>query len=159
MPSTTYKASDSLNSTIQLPGLVRRLNAQLNSKLATEKQDRTMKKAKMKQIVMLLCGATVLSGCASSIVPAGPDTYMISTTEVGLTQGGRAKAEAYRKADEWCRHRGLVMVPVAVDQHAAQPFGRYGGAELTFRALKPGDPEIRRKNVEKPDYTQRLEIR
>ena len=61
---------------------------------------------------------------------------MIATTEVGLTQGGRAKAAAYRKADEWCRKRGLVMVPIAVDQHSAEPFGRYGGAELTFRALK-----------------------
>jgi hypothetical protein len=107
----------------------------------------------------MLFGVTILSGCAASVVPAGPDTYMISTTEIGLTQGGRAKAEAYRKADEWCRARGLVMVPIAVDQHSAEPFGRYGGAELTFRALKPGDPEIKRINVEKPDFTQRLQVR
>ena len=112
----------------------------------------------MKPLYLLLA-VTVLSSCASSVVPAGPDTYMISTTEVGLTQGGRAKAAAYRKADEWCRKRGLVMVPIAVDQHSAEPFGRYGGAELTFRALRPGDPEIRRTNVEKPDHTQRIEIR
>lgn len=107
----------------------------------------------------MLCLVALLSGCASSVVPAGPDTYMISTTEVGLTQGGRAKAAAYRKADAWCKARGLVMVPVAVDQHAAEPFGRYGGAELTFRALKPGDPEIQRTNVEKPDHTQRVQLR
>lgn len=109
--------------------------------------------------LLMLFGVTILSGCAASVVPAGPDTYMISTTEIGLTQGGRAKAEAYRKADEWCRARGLVMVPIAVDQHSAEPFGRYGGAELTFRALKPGDPEIKRINVEKPDFTQRLQVR
>lgn len=107
----------------------------------------------------MLCGVAVLSSCASSVVPAGPDTYMISTTEIGLTHGGRAKAAAYRKADEWCRKRGLVMVPIAVNQHAAQPFGRYGGAELTFRALRPGDPEIRRSNIEKSDYTQHVEMR
>lgn len=117
-----------------------------------------MKNTNMKRFI-LLCGAAMLSGCASSVVPAGPDTYMISTTEVGLTQGGRAKAAAYRKADEWCRKRGLVMVPIAVDQHSAEPFGRYGGAELTFRALKPGDPEIQRYNVEKPDHTQRIQVR
>lgn len=109
--------------------------------------------------LLMLFGVTILSGCAASVVPAGPDTYMISTTEIGLTQGGRVKAEAYRKADEWCRARGLVMVPIAVDQHSAEPFGRYGGAELTFRALKPGDPEIKRINVEKPDFTQRLQVR
>lgn len=51
------------------------------------------------------------------------------------------------------------MVPIAVNQHAAQPFGRYGGAELTFRALRPGDPEIRRSNIEKSDYTQHVEMR
>jgi hypothetical protein len=51
------------------------------------------------------------------------------------------------------------MVPIAVDQHSAEPFGRYGGAELTFRALRPGDPDIRRNNVEKPDYTQRIHMR
>jgi hypothetical protein len=111
------------------------------------------------KLISMLCAVAMFSGCASSVVPAGPDTYMISTTEVGLTQGGRAKAAAYRKADEWCRKRGLVMVPIAVDQHAAEPFGRYGGAELTFRALPPGDPEIRRNNVEKPDYTQRIQMR
>jgi hypothetical protein len=109
--------------------------------------------------LLMLCGVTILSGCGASVVPAGPDTYMISTTEIGLTQGGRAKAEAYRKADEWCRARGLVMVPIAVDQHSAEPFGRYGGAELTFRALQPGDPEIKRINVEKPDFTQRIQVR
>lgn len=109
--------------------------------------------------LLMLCGVTILSGCGASVVPAGPDTYMIATTEIGLTQGGRAKAEAYRKADEWCRARGLVMVPIAVDQHSAEPFGRYGGAEMTFRALRPGDPEIKRINVEKPDFTHRIQVR
>ena len=111
------------------------------------------------RLILMVFSTILLSSCASSVVPAGPDTYMISTTEVGLTQGGRAKAAAYRKADAWCRERGLVMVPIAVDQHSAEPFGRYGGAELTFRALKPGDPAIQRTNVEKPDHTQRIQLR
>lgn len=113
----------------------------------------------MKRFPPLLCLWLLVAGCASEVVPAGPNTYMISTTEVGLTQGGRAKAAAYKKADAWCRKRGLVMVPVAVDQHAAQPFGRYGGAELTFRALPPGDAEIKRPSVERPDSVQRVESR
>jgi hypothetical protein len=122
-------------------------------------EDRIVAKRGRMQRLLMVCGITLLSGCASSVVPAGPDTYMISTTEVGVTQGGRAKAAAYREADAWCRKHGLVMVPIAVDQHAAERFGRYGGAELTFRALRPGDPEIHRTNVEKPDFTQRVQVR
>lgn len=113
----------------------------------------------MVQMSALLAGLWMLSGCSSPVVPAGPQTYMVATTEVGLTQGGRAKAKAYQIADEWCRKRGLVMVPVAVDQHAAVPYGAYGGAELTFRALPPGDPEIKRPSVEVPTYTQRVQLR
>ena len=96
----------------------------------------------MKRFVQACGLALILTGCSTGVVPAGPQTYMISTTEVGLTNGGRAKAAAYQKADAWCRQRGLVMVPMTVDQHPARPFGRYGGAELKFKALKPGDPEI-----------------
>jgi hypothetical protein len=109
--------------------------------------------------IMALATLAFFTSCASHVVPAGPDTYMVSTTEVGLTQGGRAKAKAYRIANEWCVKRGLVMVPIAVDQHSAEFMGRYGGAELTFRALKPGDPEIKRINIERPDHVQRIERR
>lgn len=109
--------------------------------------------------IFSLATLALLNSCASHVVPAGPDTYMVSATEVGLTQGGRAKAKAYRIANEWCKKRGLVMVPIAVDQHSAEFMGRYGGAELTFRALKPGDPEIKRTNIERPDHVQRIEMR
>ena len=97
------------------------------------------------KFVLTLFGIMLLAGCTTGVVPAGPNTYMISVTEgPGLTNGGAAKARTLREADEWCRKRGLVMVPVESEQHGTQPFGRYAGAELTFRALKPGDPEIKR---------------
>ena len=34
-----------------------------------------------------------------------------------------------------------------------------GRADLMFRAMKPGDPDINRPTVEKPDYTERRELR
>lgn len=34
-----------------------------------------------------------------------------------------------------------------------------GSAELVFRVLTPGDPEINRVDVESPDNTHRIEIR
>ncbi len=64
----------------------------------------------------------------------------------------------YKEASEWCEKRGLVMVPVATDSQESYP-GHMGQAQLTFRALKPGDPDIQRATVEKPDHVQRIQLR
>ncbi len=101
----------------------------------------------------------LFSGCASPITPAGPDTYMIATTSVGLVTGSAPKAKAYRLASKWCTDRGLVMVPVSTDSRDTEIGGRYAGAELYFRALKPGDPGIHRPSVDKPDHIQRVQVR
>jgi ABC-type phosphate transport system substrate-binding protein len=84
---------------------------------------------------------------------------MVSRSITIASSGGRAKAALYREASAYCAKRGLVMVPVATD--AIEPaYGQHmGNAELTFRALKPGDLDIRRTNVESPDHTQRIQMR
>ena len=51
------------------------------------------------------------------------------------------------------------MMPVAADQQGAIVGGRYESAELTFMALPPGDPRIKASTIEKPDYTQRVQMR
>jgi hypothetical protein len=113
----------------------------------------------MKRTLAIIATAIFLAGCASSgVQPAGPDTYIVSHRVTAFDTTGSAKAANYQAASEWCAQRGLVMVPVSSD---AQPmgFGHPGSAELLFRALKPGDPEIKRANVESPDHTQRIELR
>jgi hypothetical protein len=102
----------------------------------------------MIRAILALTAAVLLIGCSTGVVPAGPDTFMVSVTEgPGLTNGGAAKAKTYREASLWCAKRGLIMVPIASNTHPTQPFGRYAGSELTFRALKPGDPEIKRPTL------------
>lgn len=71
----------------------------------------------------------------------------------------KAKADCYQKASAWCTARGLVMVPISSDAQDPIAARKPGSAELTFRALKPGDPDIKRVNIEAPDITKRIEIR
>ena len=51
------------------------------------------------------------------------------------------------------------MVPVSFDAQAGVYGQRPPTADLTFRALPPGDPEIKRPTLEKPDYIQRVQMR
>ena len=93
--------------------------------------------------LMRVCGIALgltLAGCTTHIAPAGPQTYMVSTTMMGVTPAATVKARAYTAADAWCRKRGLVMVPVSVEAHDMQPFGQPAHAELYFKALPPGSP-------------------
>jgi len=100
-----------------------------------------------------------ITGCVSNVQPAGPDTYFISCGPLPIWMSApKAKADCYEQASAWCKARGLVMVPVTSDEQNAIP-GRAGSAELTFRALKPGDPDIKRVTIEAPDTTQRIETR
>ena len=62
--------------------------------------------------------------------------------------GTREKAPALREADRFATKRGLIMVPVLITTRPAHPFGRYASAEVTFKALKAGDPEINKIKVE-----------
>ena len=114
----------------------------------------------MKPILLIITSCLLLcAGCASSVVSAGPDTYYISVGPLAIWQSAaKAKAECYNKANNFCNKRKLVMVPIA--SSAQEPVvGRPGSAELTFRALKPGDPEIKRTNIEAPGKTERIELR
>jgi hypothetical protein len=112
----------------------------------------------MQQTLLLVGIVLLVAGCSSGIQPAGPDTYIITRRVSAFSTGASAKAEAYREASEWCAKRGLVMVPVESD--AKDPgFGRFGSSELLFRALKPGDPDIKRVNVESPNHVERIQSR
>ncbi|HKQ40641.1 MAG TPA: hypothetical protein VJ063_21415 [Verrucomicrobiae bacterium] len=100
-----------------------------------------------------------ITGCSTGVVPAGPDTYLISRSVSGFGTAGAAKAAVYKEANAWCTARGLVMVPVSSDAKDPVIGQHMGSADLLFRALKPGDPEIKRTNVESPDHTQRIQVR
>jgi hypothetical protein len=102
---------------------------------------------------------SLLSGCTSSgVIPAGPNTYMISAGGAGFSTGG-VRASTYRKAHKFCEERGLVFVPISFDAQPGVLGQRPPTADLVFRALPPGDPEIQRPNLEQPHHIQRVQIR
>ena len=108
---------------------------------------------------LIIFAATFFTGCVSSVSPAGPDTYYISKGPLPIwMSGAKAKADCYQEANKWRTKRGLTMVPVSSDFKDPIP-GRAGNAELTFRALKPGDPEIQRPIIESLDTTKRIQVR
>lgn len=101
---------------------------------------------------------SALAGCAAQVVPAGPDTYSVSSSGAGFSTAG-VRSRAYRAATDFCSKRGLVMVPVSFDAQGGVLGSRPPTADLVFRALRPGDPDIKRPNVETPTVIQRIQVR
>lgn len=101
-----------------------------------------------------------ISGCASpGVIPAGPDTYSVTSgTSAGFSSAG-VREEVYTLANEFCTERGLVMVPISMDAKDGEMGRHPPSATLVFRALRPGDPDIKRVNVEGPDTIQRIQLR
>lgn len=101
--------------------------------------------------------ALVFAGCAtSSVIPTGPQTYQVSASGAGA--GTEWVREAvYKKANKFCEDRGLVMMPVSFDAERGVAGMTVPTAELTFRALPPGDPEIKRPST--PSSIQQIQMR
>lgn len=104
--------------------------------------------------IALSCTSCITTG----VTPCGPDTYTVSSQGVGFSDGG-TRARVYKKANKFCEDRGLVMVPIAIDSERGQFARSEPNTNLTFLALKPGDPAIRRTNIDAPDYTLRVQHR
>ncbi len=87
-----------------------------------------------------------LAGCASSgPVPIGKDTYMITKqSSTGFHSGASVKADLYREAGEFCAKTGLEFQPVGENAKDGVPGFRFANAEVVFRCLASGDPEVTR---------------
>jgi hypothetical protein len=89
-----------------------------------------------------------MTGCASEpeVVPAGPDTYYVSAGGgLGWTPASAPiRAKVYKAANNFCAKRGLVMMPVSVNERPGEMGRHTASMDLVFRALKPGDSEIKR---------------
>ncbi len=90
----------------------------------------------------------VLTGCANS-GPAqiGPDTYMVANTGAWSWSSGAAlKGDLYQQANAFCATQGKQAMPVnAVSNDSAMGFNApFAHAEIDFRCLATGDPELGR---------------
>jgi len=89
---------------------------------------------KLKPALVAL-SALALTGCASNIVPAGKDTYMIHHGGWPAMNGFACEADCYRDANEFCKERGLVMVPVSTETIDGKVFAHNASSKLIFKSV------------------------
>ena len=113
----------------------------------------------LKNIVAAGIASVLLSSCATTsgtadIVPIGKDTYMIGRPGGLFTiSGGEVKAQLFRDANEFCRSQGKNLMPVSTSSRDSAPY-TYAIAELQFRCLAEGDPDLGRPTMKsRPDVT------
>lgn len=101
----------------------------------------------MKKIVVF--AVLVLTGCAQSsgVLKMGPDTYTVST-HAAPARGGTsgAKSLSLTEANQYCAGMGKEIFVTHVETRASEHLPG-GTADVTFRCLAEGDPELQR-----PDY-------
>lgn len=100
------------------------------------------------KITYLVFAVVILSACAhSGVVSIGPDTYMIANSEWGFTSGGVQKAKVMKEASDYCNGIGKQMLPISTSQNDVA-WGKTPAAEVQFRCLSNGDPELQRPTLE-----------
>jgi len=87
-----------------------------------------------------------LTGCASSgVVPMGQDTFMISKqSSTGFHSAGSVKADIFQEGSAYCASQGKEFQPVNDHGVDGVPGRSFASAEVQFRCLSKGDPELRR---------------
>jgi hypothetical protein len=91
--------------------------------------------------------AVFVTACSTgNVIQVGPDTFSVTSTGAGFSTDGVRK-NVYSSANSYCAQKALVMVESSIKVQA----GRYGShppnADLVFRCLKDGDPEIARRTA------------
>lgn len=106
----------------------------------------------------VLCTFLALSAHASSgVVPMGQDTYMISAQSfTGFSSAGSVKAEIYKEGSAYCVGLGKQFQPVNDHGVDGVPGRALASAEVQFRCLDKGDPELNRPTM-KPIANVRIE--
>jgi hypothetical protein len=92
------------------------------------------------------CASAVVlvAGCAhSGVVAMGPDTFMIANSEWGFTSGSYQKAKVLKEASDYCKSIGKEVLPLSTKQNDVE-LGKTPAAEVQFRCLQSGDPELKR---------------
>lgn len=98
--------------------------------------------------------ATAVAGCVSEPVSMGRDTYMMTGTRAwSRTAGAEVKMALYQKATEFCQHGGKEFMPLQSRQNDANMTGSWAHAEIEFRCLKHGDPDLGRPVMQRAPIT------
>lgn len=109
-------------------------------------------------VVALL--STLVTACGSTgVVPMGRDTYMVANKSATVfASGAQMKAELYREGNRFCASQGKEFMPVSASSVDGAVGRNAANAELQFRCLTAGDPELGRPTME-PTPDVRIEVR
>jgi len=98
----------------------------------------------------LACVLTIalLAGCAASgPVSVGPETYLMANTGAwSWSSGAVMESDLFQQANDFCKAEGRHLMPVNVASTDAS-FTRFAHAQLLFRCLRTGNPELRPPNL------------
>ena len=113
--------------------------------------------AAMKKILIQITTLS-LAGCVSSgVIPMGQDTFMITKqSSTGFHSASSVKAEVYQEGSAYCSAHGKEFQPVNERGVDGVPGRSFANAEVQFRCLTKGDPELRRPTM-KPYANVRIE--
>lgn len=97
----------------------------------------------MKKLAIAI--SVVLSACGTGqLIQTGNDTYSVTSSGAGFSTDG-VKADVYRAANEHCRKANREMVEVSLKTQDGALGRNPPSADLTFKCLIKGDPEIQRR--------------
>ena len=103
---------------------------------------------------LLLIG---LTGCkvSSPVVPAGKDSYMVSS-HVAACVSCSAAIKSLKTANDFCAKQGKVVV-VRNTSGATNPFGYDNGNQMIFTCVSADDPEYTRPTLRKDNGVTTIE--
>ena len=100
----------------------------------------------MAKFILAIATPLVVAGCVSTteIVPAGRDTFMVSTTANNIVSGQAPIASA-KAANQYCASRNQYMIIRRIDN--VVPGLGSGMSTLVFSCVADTDPEYQRPNL------------
>ena len=102
------------------------------------------------RVMAAFAACALFDGCVhSGPVKVGPDTYMIAISDWAVTSGGYEKAKTIGEASKYCASLGREILVISTTQNDMR-FGRQAAAEVRFRCLLKGDPELTRPPAQEP---------
>lgn len=107
---------------------------------------------------LLAFAVIILAGCAphsSGVLKLGPDTFTTSASAAGA-RGGSSEARkiVLTEANEYCAQLGKEILVTNIGTATTNYQYGHGKAEITFRCLAKGDPQLQRPEFRQtPDVT------
>jgi hypothetical protein len=94
---------------------------------------------------MVLLTSVFMAACGTgAVIPTGTDTYSVTSSGAGFSTDG-VKADVYLAANEFCAKRNREMVEVSLKTQDGALGRNPPSADLKFRCLVSGDPEIQQR--------------